>query len=221
MLRQEDISNLFSEYEEGLKGDVVSGMLGITDFFSAMEGARGIFDFEFERRTPIQPKEGHYAIIPDPINEDETDESSQGDFLDYVDDGNYADQYGTIGGGVDTSGILTGNYMAKLDPAYQLAEMLLGEAGARDLFPTGKSRGLADAEFQEVVNKFMLGQADDAFDMQAGLAGKQQDLTDQLTRLKRQSDLDLMAEFGDPYSCLLYTSPSPRDGLLSRMPSSA
>ena len=26
---------------------------------------------------------------------------------------------------------------------------------------------------------------------------------------------------GDPYSCLLYTSPSPRDGLLSRMPSSA
>ena len=26
---------------------------------------------------------------------------------------------------------------------------------------------------------------------------------------------------GDVYSCLLYTSPSPRDGLLSRMPSSA
>ena len=25
----------------------------------------------------------------------------------------------------------------------------------------------------------------------------------------------------NPYSCLLYTSPSPRDGLLSRMPSSA
>ena len=25
----------------------------------------------------------------------------------------------------------------------------------------------------------------------------------------------------DPYACLLYTSPSPRDGLLSRMPSSA
>ena len=27
--------------------------------------------------------------------------------------------------------------------------------------------------------------------------------------------------FGYPYTCLLYTSPSPRDGLLSRMPSSA
>ena len=31
---------------------------------------------------------------------------------------------------------------------------------------------------------------------------------------------DLMAKV-DPYLCLLYTSPSPRDGLLSRMPSSA
>ena len=30
-----------------------------------------------------------------------------------------------------------------------------------------------------------------------------------------------MAKFGAAYGCLLYTSPSPRDGLLSRMPSSA
>ena len=29
------------------------------------------------------------------------------------------------------------------------------------------------------------------------------------------------AELGDSMICLLYTSPSPRDGLLSRMPSSA
>ena len=28
-------------------------------------------------------------------------------------------------------------------------------------------------------------------------------------------------ERGEGYDCLLYTSPSPRDGLLSRMPSSA
>ena len=28
-------------------------------------------------------------------------------------------------------------------------------------------------------------------------------------------------EFASPHTCLLYTSPSPRDGLLSRMPSSA
>ena len=37
-----------------------------------------------------------------------------------------------------------------------------------------------------------------------------------LSRAKRL--VDLMVE---PMSCLLYTSPSPRDGLLSRMPSSA
>ena len=30
-----------------------------------------------------------------------------------------------------------------------------------------------------------------------------------------------MSEIFDHYYCLLYTSPSPRDGLLSRMPSSA
>ena len=30
-----------------------------------------------------------------------------------------------------------------------------------------------------------------------------------------------LAGDGNHYSCLLYTSPSPRDGLLSRMPSSA
>ena len=33
--------------------------------------------------------------------------------------------------------------------------------------------------------------------------------------------MDLQADFADPGYCLLYTSPSPRDGLLSRMPSSA
>ena len=31
----------------------------------------------------------------------------------------------------------------------------------------------------------------------------------------------LFASYEQPLSCLLYTSPSPRDGLLSRMPSSA
>ena len=30
-----------------------------------------------------------------------------------------------------------------------------------------------------------------------------------------------LKEYGKPKNCLLYTSPSPRDGLLSRMPSSA
>ena len=34
-------------------------------------------------------------------------------------------------------------------------------------------------------------------------------------------DPEQNSEFLDHYLCLLYTSPSPRDGLLSRMPSSA
>ena len=37
-------------------------------------------------------------------------------------------------------------------------------------------------------------------------------------RLIKQDGIQFML---GPYSCLLYTSPSPRDGLLSRMPSSA
>src|SRR5680860_752747 len=42
--------------------------------------------------------------------------------------------------------------------------------------------------------------------------------------LVRRYGLDLAAVVSashNPYACLLYTSPSPRDGLLSRMPSSA
>jgi hypothetical protein len=198
LLRQSDIEDLFSEYEARLQEDVMSEMLGINDFFSAMQDAKTTFDVEFAKRKPIQPREGDYAIIPDPINEDDADQPSTGDFLDYVDDGNFPDQYGTIGG-IDTSGILTGNYMAKLDPAYQLAEILLGQDAAKQMYPTGKSRGLADEEFQDIVNQFMLGQAEDAFEMQSGLSGKMQDLATEQRRLQRQADLDLMAEFGDPY----------------------
>ena len=37
----------------------------------------------------------------------------------------------------------------------------------------------------------------------------------------RYSVAAMASEMDDEYCCLLYTSPSPRDGLLSRMPSSA
>ena len=40
-----------------------------------------------------------------------------------------------------------------------------------------------------------------------------------IVRSYNKEDLDIYHV--DLYSCLLYTSPSPRDGLLSRMPSSA
>ena len=36
-----------------------------------------------------------------------------------------------------------------------------------------------------------------------------------------QGPVELAMRYGEPSICLLYTSPSPRDGLLSRMPSSA
>src|SRR5664279_2829970 len=47
-----------------------------------------------------------------------------------------------------------------------------------------------------------------------------QDLDDQLLEVEPRGHADPVAErAGDGSGCLLYTSPSPRDGLLSRMPS--
>ena len=46
-----------------------------------------------------------------------------------------------------------------------------------------------------------------------GLGGSKSGLEDPLTKF--------LLELGPNIACLLYTSPSPRDGLLSRMPSSA
>ena len=71
-----------------------------------------------------------------------------------------------------------------------------------------------------------------AFDraMAAGHLGQAQDLLTRVahdvndpvhtaTIARMEGQLALAQD--DPKSCLLYTSPSPRDGLLSRMPSSA
>ena len=46
-------------------------------------------------------------------------------------------------------------------------------------------------------------------------------LTDETLAACNAADAVLMGSVGGPKCCLLYTSPSPRDGLLSRMPSSA
>ena len=47
------------------------------------------------------------------------------------------------------------------------------------------------------------------------------EITSEILLKLQENGADLI-ELGIPYSdCLLYTSPSPRDGLLSRMPSSA
>ena len=50
---------------------------------------------------------------------------------------------------------------------------------------------------------------------------KERELFSLLTPIGFRSVGAIEAGHNDPRSCLLYTSPSPRDGLLSRMPSSA
>ena len=42
-----------------------------------------------------------------------------------------------------------------------------------------------------------------------------------LAQLKTQNTFETHLDIAKSMACLLYTSPSPRDGLLSRMPSSA
>ena len=44
---------------------------------------------------------------------------------------------------------------------------------------------------------------------------------DRFTKRENETYFDKVFISGKEYHCLLYTSPSPRDGLLSRMPSSA
>ena len=53
--------------------------------------------------------------------------------------------------------------------------------------------------------------------------GREEQTSELLTRLRKTRFLAVVGVSGSGKSslCLLYTSPSPRDGLLSRMPSSA
>ena len=53
---------------------------------------------------------------------------------------------------------------------------------------------------------------------------REKEIREELERLAPKADAvisDMSPNLSGNYSCLLYTSPSPRDGLLSRMPSSA
>ena len=94
------------------------------------------------------------------------------------------------------------------------------------------------ARQQDIANRFGLGQAQAGLGQaQAGIAGQQAGLGQQQLGLGQfemgrgqfqtglasqvpglqRADISTLGQVG----CLLYTSPSPRDGLLSRMPSSA
>jgi len=189
---QDDIQDLFDEYDEGLQTDVMGGLLDFSDYTGALDLAKGIFDTEYAKRKPLQPiGTGLVEVDDDFYNANPPFEGP----------GDTSIGTGSPGliGGIDIGATIGENYMAKLDPAYQLAEILLGEAGARDLFPTGKSRGIADDEFMSVVNAFQKRSTEDSFEIQEGLAGRTQALADEQKRLQRQSDINLLGEFGEPY----------------------
>ena len=57
--------------------------------------------------------------------------------------------------------------------------------------------------------------------LQVGQTTNLRDGTDRHERMLQQGAYDAAETSLASYICLLYTSPSPRDGLLSRMPSSA
>ena len=70
----------------------------------------------------------------------------------------------------------------------------------------------ADGTFVELKRRKLDTRLAEGMDQNAG----------ELTEAAMTRVVEALIEFRDDYmACLLYTSPSPRDGLLSRMPSSA
>ena len=65
------------------------------------------------------------------------------------------------------------------------------------------------------------GGAFEVLDIQVGKKKKDESYAKLLVTGKTKKNLDTILNYVYRQGCLLYTSPSPRDGLLSRMPSSA
>ena len=63
--------------------------------------------------------------------------------------------------------------------------------------------------------------ADDLKDYREKLTDGNKLLLTQIFRFFTQADVDVCCGYAKHYFCLLYTSPSPRDATLARMPSSA
>ena len=81
-----------------------------------------------------------------------------------------------------------------------------------------------DSQVGEVVKRFRESELlNDNFDVQLFKFGDELRLLDSLDYTDKQTNLANAFHSLQPLykNCLLYTSPSPRDGLLSRMPSSA
>ena len=78
--------------------------------------------------------------------------------------------------------------------------------------------GLSAGQLQGQLAGTALSQRESQLSGLAGLGGLQRGIGQAGLEAARRTALQNIQE---PYHCLLYTSPSPRDGLLSRMPSSA
>ena len=89
----------------------------------------------------------------------------------------------------------------------------------RQVFPT------EDRDIYEMNRKRLTQRINDELDKIDGILERIQRGLDNIDVLPVQArefiENTIATDLADVYSCLLYTSPSPRDGLLSRMPSSA
>ena len=122
--------------------------------------------------TPAPPEE----VIEEEIDMDDT-----------IDDVAEVDEQ-VIGSGVINEDL-------SLDAAYNTARLLVGDEAALKY----KGKGLANPEYQSLINSFLLDQAQDAFAINESLAEDSQRVADKQRRLRRSSDLDLLGEFADPY----------------------
>ena len=93
------------------------------------------------------------------------------------------------------------NQMTETHRVIELAEMISSQTGAEIALLKNPRKESAENELN-VINDQFLAYGLNPITLEEGL-------------------LNEVAEVANKYSCLLYTSPSPRDGLLSRMPSSA
>ena len=133
-------------------------------------------------------------------------------------------------GGVDLSGEGVRGLAGHSDAdavAHAIADAVLGAAGLGDL---GRHMPDDDPQWQDADSLDLLGRVV-ALAADAGWVPVNADCTVVAERPRLAPHVERMAELlagalGAPVNvkatrCLLYTSPSPRDGLLSRMPSSA
>ena len=129
-----------------------------------------------------------------------------------------AQQYDTGGAGLLPSGVLQpyGQNILKYGIGQLGTPIDVGAMTAKVAGPTGfqqkSQQRLADMYGMGDIQRDATGQVT-GFQDPTGIASYQP----YLDQISQQQLLDP----AQGYNCLLYTSPSPRDGLLSRMPSSA